>query len=155
MANPSATKKDFIEGILGEKLGDELLAAIQIYTDVAISTETPGRITQRSLTISRPNRCFDSRVMDVSGSAQTQANGQLTFKLSTFLCPAGEIFSFPINVLVTPISPKPCFLTVTNTLVNGGADVEITVFSWAANGTPAANVAFNWRCRIEHPIVIL
>jgi hypothetical protein len=148
-------KKEHIEGILGEKFGDEALALIQLFQDVAISTETPSRTTQRSLLISRHNRCTDSRVIDVSGFAQTQNNGQVTFRLSNFLCPAGEIFSLPINVLATPISAKPFFVTVMHVLVNNGTDVEITVFSWDANGAPAPNVAFNWRCRVEHPIVIL
>ena len=155
MANKTEVKKEHIEGILGESVGKEALPLIQLFQDVAISTETPSRTTQRSLIVARPNRCFDSRVIDVSGFAQTQANGQAVFKLSNFLCPAGEIFSLPINVLATPISPKPFFLTVMHKLVNNGADVEITVFSWDANGAPAPGITFNWRCRVEHPHVIL
>jgi|SRR5215216_2615093 len=155
MANKTESRKQHIEGILGEKIGDEALALIQLFQDVAISTATPSRTTQRHLLINRPNRCFESRVLDVSGFAQTQANGQIVFRLSSFFCPAGEIFSLPINVLATPISSKPFFLTVMHTLVNNGTDVEITVFSWDANGAPAPDVAFNWRCRVEHPIVIL
>lgn len=155
MATKSESKKQQIEGILGEKIGDEALALIQLFQDVAISTDTPSRTTQRNILINRPNRCFDSRVVDVSGFAQTQDNGQIVFRLSSFLCPAGEIFSLPINVLATPISAKPFFLTVMHTLVNNGTDVEITVFSWNASGAPAPGVAFNWRCRVEHPHIIL
>lgn len=155
MANKTEVKKEHIEGILGEKIGDEALALIQLFQDVAISTATPSRTTQRSLIVARPNRCTESRVIDVSGFALTQANGQIVFKLSNFLCPAGEIFSLPINVLATPISQKPFFLTVTHKLVNNGTDVEITVFAWDANGAPAPGVTFNWRCRVEHPHVIL
>ena len=155
MASKTETKKEHIEGILGEQINAEALPLIQIFQDVAISTETPSRTTQRSLIIARPNRCTDSRVIDVSGFTQTQANGQVVFRLTSFLCPAGEIFSLPINVVATPISPKPFFLTVMHALVNNGADVEITVFAWDANGAPAPGVAFNWRCRVEHPIVIL
>jgi len=155
MANKPEVKREHIEGILGEKVGDEALALIQLFQDVAISTETPSRTTQRSLIVARPNRCTDSRVFDVSGFAQTQANGQFVFKLTSFLCPAGEIFDFPINVLATPISQKPFFLTVMHKLVNNNTDLEITVFAWDANGAPAPNVAFNWRCRVEHPHVIL
>ena len=155
MATKSEGKKQQIEGILGEKIGEEALASIQLFQDVAISTDTPGRITQRHLLINRPNRCFESGVTDVSGFAQTRDNGQFVFRLSSFLCPAGEIYSLPINVLATPISAKPFFLTVMHTLVNNGTDVEITVFSWDANGAAAPGVAFNWRCRVEHPIIIL
>ena len=149
MANKTEVKKEHIEGILGEPVANEALALIQLFQDVAISTEGPSRTTQRSLLIARPNRCTDSRVVDVSGFAQTQGNGQVVFKLSSFLCPAHEIFSLPINVLATPISQKPFFLTVMHTLVNNGTDVEITVFSWDANGAPAPGVTFNWRCRVE------
>ena len=153
MANK--VKREHIEGILGESVGDEALALIQLFQDVAISTETPSRTTQRSILVARPNRCTDSRVIDVSGFAQTQANGQVVFKLSSFLCPANEIYSLPINVLATPISQKPVFVTVMHTLINNGSDVEITVFSWDPNGAPAPGVTFNWRCRVEHPHIIL
>ena len=154
MATDLKSKKQHIEGILGEKIGEEALALIQLWQDVAISTATPSRTTQRHLLIGRPNRCFDSRVFDVSGFAATGNNGQIVFRLSSFLCPAGEIFSHPINVVATPISAKPFFVTVMHTLVNNGTDVEITVFAWDANGAPAPGIAFNWRCRVEHPHVI-
>jgi hypothetical protein len=42
-----------------------------------------------------------------------------------------------------------------HTLVNNGTDVEITVFSWDANGAPTPGVTFNWRCRVEHPQIFL
>ena len=155
MANKTESKKEHIEGILGEKVGEEALALIQLFQDVAISTETPSRITQRHLIVAFPNRCFDSSSLDVSGFSATGANGQVVFKLSSFLCPAAGGFSLPINVLATPISQRPFFLTVMHQLINNNTDVEITVFSWDANGAPAANVAFNWRCRVEHPPVIL
>ena len=155
MTTDLKSKKQHIEGILGEKIADEALALIQLWEDVAISTTTPSRTTQRHTLIKRPNRCFESRVVDVSGRATTGNNGQIVFQLSHFLCPAGETFDHPINVVATPISAKPCFVTVTHKLLNNGADVEITVFAWDANGAPAAGVMFNWRCRVEHPHVIL
>jgi hypothetical protein len=147
MADKIESKKQHIEGILGEPVANEALPLIKLFQDLAVSTESPSRTTQRSLIIPRPNRCIDSRVTDVTGFAQTQANGQVVFRLLTFLCPANDLFELPINVLVTPISKQPFFLTVTHTLINNGADVEITVFSWDANGAPAPNIAFNWRCR--------
>ncbi|HEU4933632.1 MAG TPA: hypothetical protein VFT48_16215 [Pyrinomonadaceae bacterium] len=77
------------------------------------------------------------------------------FYLTNFLCPANKIYSLPINVLATPISTKLFFLTLQHELVNNGTDVKITVFAWNANGGPAAGVVFNWRCRVELPIIIL
>lgn len=155
MATKTESKKDHIEGILGEKVGDQALALIQLFQDVAIATTSPSRTVQRHLLINRPNRCFESRAVDVSSFAVTGDNGQVTFSLTNFLCPANEIYSPPINVLATPISAKPFFLTVQHELVNNGADVKITVFGWDANGKPASGVPFNWRCRVEHPQIFL
>jgi hypothetical protein len=155
MANKKTeVKQEHIEEILGEKVSPEALPAIQFFQDVAVSTETPGRTTQRSLIVFRPNRCFTSNAVDISGFTQTQANGQVVFRLSSFLCQVTQNFTLPINVLATPISQKPVFLTVMHTLVNNGGDVEITVFAWDANGAPAPNVAFNWRCRVTSFIVV-
>jgi hypothetical protein len=58
-------------------------------------------------------------------------------------------------VLATPFSTKPVFVTVIHSLINNGTDVEIRVFSWDANGNAAPNISFNWRCRLELPIIIL
>ena len=154
MATKTESKTEHIEELLRANLGDEALSVIQVLQQT-ISTETPSRTAQRNLTFSTPNRCFESRVIDVSGSWRTQSNGQVVFKLFDFLCPAGEILSSSINVLATPNSSKPFYLTVSHKLVNNNTDVEITVFSWAANGAPAPNVTFNWRCRVEHPHVIV
>lgn len=126
-----------------------------VFLDVAISTETPCTVTQQSLNFFRPNRCFGSQVFDVSGFTQTQANGQIVFRLSNFRCPQGETYSAPLNVVATPVSQKPFFITVMQALVNNGTDVEITVFSWDANGAPAPNIPFNWRCRVEHLNIVL
>jgi hypothetical protein len=155
MATKTESKKAHIEGILGEKVEDQALALIQLFQDVAIATTSPSSTVQRHLLINRPNRCFGSRAVDVSSFAVTGNNGQVTFTLTNFLCPANEIYSLPINVLATPISAKPFFLTVQHELVNNGADVKITVFAWDANGRPAPGVTFNWRCRVEHPQIFL
>lgn len=141
-------KQEHIEGILGEKISPEALPAIQFFQDVAVTTETPSTTTQRSFIIVWPNRCYASNAVDVSGFTQTGANGQVAFRLSSFLCPGTHTFTLPVNVLTTPISRKPFFLTVMHTLINNGADVEITVFAWDANGAPAPDVVFNWRCRV-------
>ena len=154
MATKSDTKKH-VEGILGEKIADEALQLIQLVQDVAISTNTPSRTTQKNVLINTPNKCVDSGALDVSGFAQTLANGQNVLLLSSFLCPAGEVFSLPINVVATPFSSKPFFITVTHSLINNGADVEMRFFSWDANGAQAPNIPFNWRCRVELPHIIL
>lgn len=123
--------------------------------DAAVITETPSRTTRMNTVASTPNQCFDSRVVDVSGFATTGPGGQAVFRLTKFICPAAEIYGPPINVLATPTSEKPFFLTVTHKLVNSNKDVEITVFSWDAAGARAPGVSFNWRCRVVHPHIIL
>jgi hypothetical protein len=125
------------------------------FEDAAVTTETPSITTRRNTVVNTPNRCFDSRVVDVSGSAVTGDNGQAVFRLSKFICPAGEIYGPPTNVLAIPRSKKPFFLTVADKLINNNTDVEITVFSWDANGAPAPQVPFYWRCRVVHPHIIL
>ena len=155
MATKSESKKQQIEAIIGEKISDEALPLIQLVQDVAVSTNTPSRTTQKHVLVIRPNKCVDSRNLDVSGFAQTLANGQNVLRLSGFLCPAGEVFSLPINIVATPISTKPFFITVTATLINNGADVEMKFFSWDANGAAAPNISFNWRCRVELLHIIL
>jgi hypothetical protein len=154
MATKSDTKKH-LEEILGEKLGDEAVQLIQLVQSVALSTNTPGSTTQRHLLIARPNTCYDNHVLDVSGFATTASNGQSVFRLSSFLCTPNLLYRQPVNVVATPFSDKPFFLTLTQSLVNNGTDIEIKVFAWDANGAAAPNVTFNWRCRAELPIIIL
>jgi hypothetical protein len=154
MATKSETKKH-IEAILGEKLDDDAVQLIQLFQSVALTTNTPSKTTQKHLFANFPNRCFDSHELDVSGFATTASNGQSVFRLTSFMCPAGEVFRVPVNVVATPFSSQPFFLTVTHAVINNGADVEIKVFAWKPNGTPAPGVTFNWRCRVELPHIIL
>lgn len=154
MATKSDTKKQ-LEAILGEKLGDDALQLIQFIQPVALSTRMPSITTHRHQLIARPNVCYQNNTLDVSGFATTGNNGQSVFRLTQFLCSSGEKFNHPINVVATPFASKPFFLTVMHSLVNNALDVEIKVFSWNANGAAAPNVSFNWRCRVELPLIIL
>jgi len=157
MATKADTKKH-LEAILGEKLGEDAIQLIQFTQSVAATTDSPGMSAERHILIERKT-CRFSRLLDVSGFAQTLSNGQNVLRLTRFIClPVPETLTFvhPITVIATPLSSKPCFLTINRSLVNNGADVEIKVFSWNANGTVAANISFDWRCRVELlPPVIL
>lgn len=165
MATKPDTKKH-LEAILGHKLSDDEVQLIQFVFPVASHTLTTDEntfTTLRNLLIARPNECRPARLLDISGLATTDNNGQRVFKLSEFICqsspPAANRFQQPINVVATPRSITPCFLTVTHSLVNTDAlkamDVEIKVFTWDANGAPAPNVTFDWRCRVDIPNIIL
>ena len=154
MATTSDSKKQ-VEAILGEKLGDDAVQLIQFIQPVALSTRSSSITTYKHSLIARPAVCYQNNALDVSGFATTASNGQSVFRLSNFICPSGEVYNNPINVVATPFSSKPFFLTVMHSLVNNGLDVEIKVCAWDANGAAAPNVSFNWRCRVELPIIIL
>lgn len=152
MNTKSDSKKTF-EAILDGKLGDNALQIMQL--PVALSTKTESVTTYKHPFVGvTPNVCSQNNSLDVSGFAITGSNGQSEFRLSNFICPLGEVYEFPINVIATPLSSKPSFLTVTHTLVNNKADVRITVFAWDASGAAAANVHFNWRCRVQLPLFL-
>lgn len=152
-----AAKTDFnkpLEEILGQKLSPDAARLINLFQSVASYTRTPGSTTKRHLLVNRPNVCYLADLLDVSGFAITGADGTSVFRLTSFICPAGERFTQPINVVATPFSSAPCFLTMTHSLVGTGDDVEIKVSSWDPGGAPAPQVAFNWRCRVEVQVII-
>jgi len=163
------TKPDLkkqLEAIVGHNLNTEALQFINLIQLVASSNITlDGSITQSSLLIARPNECSQFRLLDVSGFATSGSDGKALFRLNSFLCPFGGVgpvnptpdapatlpppkFSQPINVVATPLSSTPSFLTLVHSLVDNGADVEIKVSTWDANGVAAPNVSFDWRCRV-------
>lgn len=147
--------KNPLEEILGQKLGPDAMRLINLFQSVASSTPSSGSTTQRHLIVARPNQCYSTQFLDVTGFAITGSDGTAVFRLTNFICHAGERFTQPINVVATPFSSTPCFLTMVHSLVNNGDDVEIKVSSWDADGAPAPQVAFNWRCRVELLTLVL
>lgn len=155
MSKKSEMKKQ-LEEILGHTFDAEALKVINLIQSVASTTKSDGTTTQKDLLIGiRPNRCYQTNVLDVSGVATTGNDGRSVFRLTDFLCHAGERFSQPINVVATPLSSAPHFPTVVHSLLDNGADVEIKISMWDAGGAPAANVSFDWRCRVELQTIIL
>lgn len=144
-----------VEAFLGEKVGD----AVQLFNFIqpfALYTKTPSVTTNRHILWVMPNSCYETNTMDVSSFSSTLSNGQSVFRLSDYICgdKSLNLFSYPINIVATPFSTLPFFLTLTHSLVEDGSDVEVKVFAWNANGEPAANVYFNWRCRVEYSVYI-
>ena len=146
MATTSENEKQ-IETIQNQ--GIETGFQVHLFSDIAISTHTSCSITQKNQVLNLPNRCFRGRTLDVSGFAKTLADGQNSFRLTEFLCPVSGTFGSPINILVTPSSAKPCYVTVMHEFINNGEDVKITFFSWDSQGGPFPDVFFHWRCRVE------
>lgn len=99
--------------------------------------------------------CNESTLLDVGGLSSTGADGTKIVLVSDFVCFFnGYTYSEPINVVATCRTASPVFLTLTHTLVASGTDIQINVFTWDANGKPAPNVSFDWRCRaVANPII--
>lgn len=155
MAKKPKPTKD-VEAVDVEKLPLTAAERLTLFRPVASSIISDGTTTVRSLIVAFPNRCVQSRLLDVTGIAATGSDGKSRFRLTSFLCPEGNFrFGFPINVVATPLSATPCFLTLVRTLVNNGADVEIQVATWDADGVAAPSVSFDWRCRVELVNIIL
>ncbi len=154
-----ATKSESIkhlEAILGYKLTAEAVEQIGLFLLAASSTSPAGSTTMKSIFAGRPNRCFQDQYLDVYGVATTGSDGKSRFLLTDFICPPGKNFGPPINVVATPLSSTPCYLTVLHSLVkvNNREDLEIQVSTWDANGAAAPSVSFDWRCRVTLPSVV-
>jgi hypothetical protein len=97
--------------------------------------------------------CGDANLLDASASGSTGADGTVTFLLSSDLC-EGVYLAAPVNLQATVRGTTPSFLTMTYSLVaepnypQTYTDLSITVYTWDANGKPAPNVEFDWRCRV-------
>ena len=101
-----------------------------------------------------PARCFPSEAIDLGGQAVTDGVGRLTWKLSNFVCKNDRAsYQAPPAFVATAISNAPIFLTTRTVSIVG--DLAIDVFSWDANGAPAPNVRFAWRCWVPSQAIIL
>jgi hypothetical protein len=148
MAGPDIQKKD-LEKVLGDEFSAEAIERIRFIQAVATWDVTDrGSTTYRDLIVVRPNRCDPTSLVDVSGVASTGSDATRQLRLSDFTCLTDLHFQHPINVVATPLSSTPCFVTLSHTLVNDGEDVEIQVWSWDSGGDPAPAVSFDWRCRV-------
>jgi hypothetical protein len=99
--------------------------------------------------------CSIVRLLEAAGVSSTLADGKRVFQVSDVVCPEGVLWSFgePINVVATPLAESPILLTMTYSLISQGPDpsfqpdVQMTIFAWNADGSPAPNIMFDWRCR--------
>ena len=152
--------EDEVRKALGVVLGRDLPAGIgdevQAREHLAVWVrENQAVVTSRDvgMTGGSSKTCGGDFALDVGGTSRTETDGKVKLNLSDFVCQPGhfQIFQFghPINLVATPQSDAPIFLTSRQTLIvrNGAyTDVAITVFSWDANGSPVKDVSFDWRC---------
>ncbi|MBC5785922.1 hypothetical protein H8N03_23490 [Ramlibacter sp. USB13] len=101
-----------------------------------------------------PARCFFNDTLDLGGQATTDGAGRLTWKLSQYVCsserPAGYVA--PVSFVTTALGSSPVFLTAR--IASVASDVVIDVFSWGANGAPAPNARFAWRCWVPVATIV-
>ena len=120
------------------------------YPAATHSYSTDSYVTWRS-PVEAHKQCDASDLLDVTGFWATGSYGRATLLLSEFACLPRDIsFALPINVVATPNSADPVFLTIQHSLINSSADVEIKVRTWDANGAAAPRVSFDWRCRVPY-----
>jgi hypothetical protein len=151
------------EELFGKELARDVLERIKWSFPVAAYNKITGEayVTTSSGVFPFLKVCSPRALFDIGGIAATGNDGKRVFRLSEFACFAtwqGEqitTFDYPINVVATPLSSEPCFVTLMHVLLPDSKDVEITVFAWDGDGKPAAGVAFDWRCRVPYSDVIL
>ena len=121
-----------------------------------------GEIVSRNIVIFVPRSCVQSELLDVSGVAVTGSTGSVTLLLNDFICPndVGRIYAEPVNIIATPASTTPFYVTATHSLVTVPPstfvqNVQINIFTWDSKGAPAPNVVVNWRCRLPDFVLIL
>jgi hypothetical protein len=123
-----------------------------------LSIEGKGRSLTKSTFAFPPFRkCSFGNLLDIGGGdLNTSADGTVEFFISDYLCTdfdAGLTYDEPVNIVATPVTVIPCFLTMNYLLIydptsNHYTNLRITVSAWDAKGAPAPNVHFHWRCRL-------
>lgn len=146
---------------------EEVLLSIQQERTADVKVET----TQR-LGIPRPpplvsKRCEKASILTLSGSHRTGANGRHSINMNKFLIAnciditsGTTIGSWP-SFIATPKSQEPVFLTFTIQAqpVPGisdppALDVNVEVFSWRIDGTPAPIIPFSWVAIARATVII-
>jgi hypothetical protein len=156
---PQDVKKQ-LESIAGREIQVEAeQLKLLLWYAVGAYDYTDGYIASQSIVLPGV-RCNSARLLDASGASYTGSDGKRVFRLSEFVClPQHRLLIEPVNVLATARTTKPFFVTTTHALVDPNdilrSDLEITVYGWDANGRPAPDLSFHWRCRVHSAVVIL
>lgn len=150
------------EEVFGEELARDALERIKWSFPIAAYNYITDSAYVTSRNVLLPGKfCNPHPLFDIDGVAASGSDGKRVFRLSEFVCfPSWQevqaiTFDHPINVVATPLSSEPFFVTVRHALLPDSKDVEITVFAWDANGKAAPNIAFDWRCRVPYWEIIL
>ena len=152
-------KKD-LDAVLAKEFTDEELKNLRLFFKIASWNRIEEAMVTQSSPIIPSKSCQSEKLLEVSGIAATGSNGTVQLRLSRFICFDPASFDTPINVVATPLTSGPCYLTLNHSLVINpdtgfGIDVEIDVFTWNAKGAPAPGIPFDWRCRVVFYDLIL
>lgn len=150
------------EEVFGKELAQDALERVRWSFPIAAYNYITDNAYVTSTNVLFPAKfCNRSPLFDIGGVAATGSDGKRVFRLSEFACFAtwGGVqaitFDHLVNVVATPLSSEPFFVTIRHALLPDFKDVEVTVFAWDGNGKPAPNVAFDWRCRLPYREIIL
>ncbi len=161
MAKEADLKKK-AEGVFGKELAPEMLERIRWTIRISSYNYITDKAYVASTNILLPGKwCNYNPVFDIGGVAATGSDGKRVFRLREFSCIEQITFDHPVNVIATPLSSEPYFLTLKHALVVPDPsnpnlnDVEITVYAWDADGKAAPSIAFDWRCRVPYWELIL
>lgn len=148
-----AQLKRQLEELAGRELDLTDVQVINLITAIGARTDSDGSVTYQHVILPR-KFCRDARLMDVTGQVVTAGNGAVTFLLSSFICVTPLSVLPPVNLVATPFSPRPVYVTTEYKLVPNPAvpaafaDLEITLMAWSPGGSPAPEVVIDWRCRL-------
>jgi hypothetical protein len=149
--NPEDVKKQ-LEILAGRNLPTSADLLVKLWYPAGTYSYDDGYACWRAIFSAFPEygkSCSVASLLDVCGVSSTAGNGQLVFQISQFVCfPPVRALAEPISVVVTPRSADAFFATQTHGLINNNSDVEISVFTWDADGNPAPGISFDWRCRV-------
>ena len=125
------------EKIRGDKTPDAIAQLGLWYPAASYNfTSADSYTAWRNQTEALPKQCYGSNLLDVTGSWTTGSGGEATLLLSEFVCLRGNTPAAPVNVVATPNSATPFFLTIQHSLVatvrdlRETTDVEIKVWTW-------------------------
>ena len=132
---PTADIKAELEAFVGnpidvtnEQIGQQLLKlrvpvssyAFTLADSGGAGLDPFGHVRSNPIVVVLPPTCTTSGLLDLSGTAFTSAAGNVTLEVNNFLCPdvGSLVYDQPINVVATPVSRSPAFVTVTNSPVD-------------------------------------
>ena len=142
----------YFEEIIGREIPAPEAGEVTITERVASYMVNPGFITSREIgtTGSSTKGCQEMNLLDVGGAFRTDSEGKVEFLLSDFFCNlsngSAAGFLYPVNIVATPRLLTPIFISAHAAPASAGSDVSITVATFKADGTPAPNIPFGFRC---------